>query len=158
MAWARRPRDDPPGRLLSGGHCEPEGRSNLLYRSISRNLRAVSGLASLHDSAGRPNQRLAFGGPPRTRPDDSLRWIRCWFVRLIGANRPGSDTGADDTPLGSSGGCPARPSTLRSAQSLRQPSPDLGGSAREPAGLGLSLRAPRGEAISYPELNDYATA
>src|SRR2546426_9177777 len=120
--------------------------------------RVGSGLASLHDSAGRPNQRLAFGGPPRTRPDDSLRWIRCWFVRLIGANRPGSDTGADDTPLGSSGGCPARPSTLRSAQSLRQPSPDLGGSAREPAGLGLSLRAPRGEAISYPELNDYATA
>src|SRR5207249_6568672 len=24
------------------------------------------------DSAGRPNQRLAFGGPPRTRPDVSI--------------------------------------------------------------------------------------
>src|SRR5438445_3877450 len=46
-------------------------------------------------------------------------------------------------PLGSSGGVPARPSTLRSAQALCQPSPNSSGSARDPLGPGLSLRARR---------------
>ena len=46
-------------------------------------------------------------------------------------------------PLGSSGGYPARPSTLRSAQALCQPSPNSSGSARDPLGPGLSLRARR---------------
>src|SRR3989454_10037105 len=156
MAWARRPRDAPRGRLLSGGHCEPEGRSNLLYRSISRNLRAVSGLASLHDSAGRPNQRLAFGGPPRTRPDDSLRWIRCWFVRLIGANRPGSDTGADDTPSARRGGAPPG---LRRCAPLKPPATPrrTWGVVYENRGPRAVIASPKGEAISRSELNDYAT-
>src|SRR2546426_156223 len=46
----------------------PKGRSNLLCarRGLARAWPRSA------DSAGRPNQRLAFGGPPRTRPDVSI--------------------------------------------------------------------------------------
>src|SRR2546426_2484595 len=118
--------------------------------------RVGSGLASLHDSAGRPNQRLAFRGPPRTRPDDSLRWIRCWFVRLIGANRPGSDTGADDTPSARRVGAPPglrRCARLRPSASPRR----TWGVVYENRGPRAVIASPKGEAISRSELNDYAT-
>ncbi len=49
------------------------------------------------DSAGRPNQRLTFGGPPRTRPEEVLRLVRRGLEKDR-ANRPGSDSGADNSP------------------------------------------------------------
>src|SRR5207247_9589561 len=76
------------------------------------------------DSAGRPNQRLAFGGPPRTRPEVALTLIwrgaeADWRASSGLRHRGGT------LPLRSPGGYPARPSTLRSAKDLRQPPHDL---------------------------------
>ena len=72
------------------------------------------------DSAGRPNQRLAFGGPPRTRPDVSIGSL--WREpEMDRSESSGLRHRGGLLPLRSSGGCPARPSTLRSAQAPRHP-------------------------------------
>ena len=84
------------------------------------------------DSAGRHNQRLAFGGPPRTRPEVALglvwRGAEADWRASSGLRHRGGPL-----PLRSPGGYPARPSTLRSAQALRQPPHDLDTSALEQA-------------------------
>ncbi len=92
---------------------------------------AGSGLASLRDSAGRPNQRLAFGGPPRTRPEDTRRLVWRWPA-ADRSESSGLRQRAGLLPLRSSGGCPAPPSTLRSAQTPRHPLLNLGDSTPAP--------------------------
>ena len=96
------------------------------------------------DSAGRPNQRLAFGGPPRTRPDVSIGPL--WSgPEVVGLNRPGSDTGADYSPSARRVGAP--PGLRRCARLRPRAIPaELGRQCTTPsrrAGrLCLPLRAP----------------
>ena len=97
------------------------------------------------DSAGRPNQRLAFGGPPRTRPDVSIGPL--WREpEVVGLNLPGSDTGADYSPSARRVGPPPglrRCARLRPAPSLAELGRQGTTPSRMAARLCLPVRPPR---------------
>ena len=57
------------GRVRGQSLPSPQGQKQSPLRTQRAGSRAWPRSA---DSAGRPNQRLAFGGPPRTRPDVSI--------------------------------------------------------------------------------------
>src|SRR2546428_1223803 len=106
-------------------HCEAR-RAEAISSAHARGLARAWPRSA--DSAGRPNQRLAFGGPPRTRPAQLARgWSRA-DQRWIRMYRPGSDTGAE-TPPPLVGGVPRPAFDARLGSGPRHPSLNLGDAA-----------------------------
>src|SRR5437867_2229336 len=92
-----RPQGGCGGTLVTLGSKGRVRRGRLAVSKSPPSVRLARAWPRSADSAGRPNQRLAFGGPPRTRPDVSIGPL--WREpEVVGLNRPGSDTGADYSP------------------------------------------------------------